>query len=80
MISSLNDLSMIQNHDSVTVSDSGKSVSDHEYRASFHQVIHTLLHDLFRTGIDTGSRFVQDQYRRIRHSRSGNREKLSLTL
>ncbi len=41
MISSFNDLSMIQYNDGITVSDGRKSMGDHKYSTAFHQVIHT---------------------------------------
>ena len=65
MGTSLNDPSVFQNHDSITVTDSGQSVGNNKYGTPFHQVIHTLLDNTLCTGIDAGGCLVQEQYRRI---------------
>ena len=57
-----------------------QTVGDDKNGTSFHQVIHTFLHDTFCTSINTGRRLIQNQYRRIGHSGSCNGKKLSLSL
>ena len=80
MGTSLDDPSVFQNHDGITIPDSGQSVCDNEYGTSLHQVIHTLLHDTLCTGIDAGSCLVQNQYRRVCDGGSGDCQQLTLSL
>ena len=80
VISTLDDASVLQNHDRVTVTYCRQTVGDDKNGTSFHQVIHTFLHDTFCTSINTGRRLIQNQYRRIGHSGSCNGKKLSLSL
>ena len=49
----LDDPSVFQNHDRITVPDCGQTVGDDKYGTPFHQVIHTFLYDRFSTGINT---------------------------
>ena len=53
---------------------------DDESGPSMHQLIHTILYQLLRSGINRRSRFIQDQHRRIRYRCTGDRQKLSLPL
>ena len=80
MVSSFDNLSVVQNNDGITVADSGQTMGNDKNSTSFHQVIHTLLHNAFCSCINTGGRLVQNQYRRIRHCSSCNGEQLSLSL
>ena len=48
----LNNMSLLQNHNAVTVAYCGKSVSDNKSRSAFHQFIHTILHQFLGTGIN----------------------------
>ena len=80
MITALNDLSVLQNHDGVGVPHCGKTVGDHEGRPLCHQRIHALLDMLFRSRIDGARRFIEDQDRRSGHCRSRDIKKLSLAL
>ena len=55
-------------------------MGDDENGTAAHQVIHTFLNDSFGTGIDAGSSFIQDQYRRVRDGGPGDGQQLTLSL
>ena len=74
----LDDTSVFQNHNTVTVSYGGQAVGDDESGPSMHQLIHTILYQLLCSGIDRRNRFVQDQHRRICYRCTGDGQKLSL--
>ena len=80
MITALNDLSVLQNHDGVGVPHCGKTVGDHESGPLCHQRIHALLDMLFRSRIDGARRFIEDQDRCPGYRRSRDIKKLSLAL
>lgn len=80
MITALNDLSVLQNHDGVGVPHCGKTVGDHESGPFCHQTVHALLDMLFRSRIDGARRFIKDQDRRLGYRRSRDIKKLSLAL
>ena len=75
-----NDASVVKYHNYIGVLDGGKSVGNDKYRTSLHQLIHTVLYKSFRSGIDGRGCFVQNHNRRIGNSRSGNGNKLALSL
>ena len=80
MVSALNDASLFENNDAVTVADSGATMGNDKRRPALHQAVHTLLYDTLRTGINGAGRFVQNEHRRICNRRSGNRQQLTLSL
>ena len=80
MAAAFNDASVVKYHNYIGVLDGGKSVGNDKYRTSLHQLIHTVLYKSFRSGIDGRGRFVQNHDRRIGNSRSGNGNKLALSL
>lgn len=80
MITALNDLSVLQNHDGVGVPHGGEAVGDHKGRPFSHQTVHALLDVLFRSRIDGARRFIEDQNRRSGHCRPRDIKKLSLAL
>ena len=80
MAAAFNDASVVKYHNYIGVLDGGKSVGNDKYRTSLHQLIHTVLYKSFRSGIDGRGRFVQNHDRRIGDSRSGNGNKLALSL
>ena len=80
MITALDDLSVLQNHDGVGVPHCGKTVGDHESGPLCHQRIHALLDMLFRSRIDGARRLIEDQDRRSGHCRPRDITKLSLDL
>ena len=80
MITALDDLSVLQNHDGVGVAHGGEAVSDHEGGPFCHQTIHALLDVLFRSRIDGARRLIEDQDRRLGHCRPRDIKKLSLAL
>ena len=80
MITALDDLSVLQNHDGVGVPHCGKTVGDHESGPFCHQTVHALLDMLFRSRIDGARRFIKDQDRRLGYRRSCDIKKLSLAL
>ena len=80
MITALDDLSILQNHDGVGVPHGGETVGDHEGGPFCHQTIHALLDMLFRSRIDGARRLIEDQDRRLGHCRPRDIKKLSLAL
>lgn len=80
MITALDDLSVLQNHNGVGVPHSGETVGDHEGCPLCHQRIHALLDMLFRSRIDRARRLIEDQDRRHGYRRSRDIKKLSLAL
>ena len=80
MTASLDDASLFQDHNTVTVFNSRESVGDDKGGSALHQLIHAVLYNLLSTGIDGAGSLIQNQYRRIRYCGSGNGQKLSLSL
>ena len=80
MAAALDDASLFQDHDAVTVFDSGQSVGDDKGGSALHQLIHAVLYNFLSTGIDGAGSLIQDQHRRIRYRCSGDGQKLSLSL
>ena len=77
---SLNDMSLLKNHDNIRVLYCRKSVSDNKYGTSLHQSIHTTLNNGFCSRIDGRSCLIQNHNRRICNCRTSNRDQLSLSL
>lgn len=80
MITALDDLSVLQNHDGVGIPHGGETVGDHEGGPFCHQTIHALLDVFFRSRIDGARRLIEDQDRRLGYRRSRDIKKLSLAL
>ena len=80
MITALDDLSVLQNHDGVGVPHCGETVSDHEGGPFCHQTVHALLDVLFRSRIDGARRFIEDQDRCPGYRCSRDIKKLPLAL
>ena len=80
MITALDDLSVLQNHDGVGVAHGGEAVGDHKGGPFSHQTVHALLDVLFRSRIDGARRFIEDQDRCPGYRCSRDIKKLSLTL
>ena len=80
MITALDDLSILQNHDGVGVAHGGEAVGDHEGGPFCHQTVHALLDVLFRSRIDGARRFIEDQDRCPGYRCSRDIKKLSLAL
>ena len=74
------DLSVFHDENGVRFADGGKTVSNDEARSAFHHGCECVLDLHFRTGIDRGGRFVEDQHRRKRQHDARDAEKLLLTL
>ena len=55
-----------------------KAVSDDEHRAPSHQIVQRALHEHLGFGIELGSRFIENQNRRIFQERARNRQPLAL--
>ena len=80
MITALDDLSVLQNHDGVGIPHGGETVGDHEGGPFCHQTIHALLDVFFRSRIDGARRLIEDQDRRLGYRRSRDIKKLPLAL
>ena len=76
----LNDTSLFQDNDAVAVAHGRETVRNHERGASRHQLIHTVLHNLFGAGIDGTCRFIQNQNRWIGDGSSRDGKQLALAL
>lgn len=72
MGTTFDNVSLFQNHDTVTVADSGKTVGDNKSRSAFHQLIHAILNQLLGTGINGTGSFIQDQNRWVSDSCTGD--------
>ena len=77
---SLDDPSLLHDHDTVGVLDGGETVGDDESGPSFHEGIHAVLYQFFGTGVDGGSSLIENQRRRVGHGRPCDGEKLALSL
>ena len=80
MIASLNDASLLHNHDTVRIFNRAEAMRNHKGGASLHQRIHTALHKLLGPAVDRRSRLVKNQGRRIHNRSPRNREQLPLSL
>ena len=80
MVAALDDVTVVENHDRLTVADRGKTVRDNKDGTSHHQVVHTFLDECLRSRIDRACRLIEDHDRRIRNGCSRDRDELSLTL
>ena len=80
MISALDDVAVLQNHDGVGVPYGRETVGNDEYGPSVHQSVHSLLDKALGTRIDGTRSLIQDQYRRIGYCRPRDGEELSLPL
>ena len=71
MRSLLDNISVLHKQDQISVYNGRKSVRDYKARSVLHQGFHGLADLNFRAGIDAGSRFVQNDNRRIAEEYSG---------
>ncbi len=62
--SSFNDLSLVENHDFIRVSDGGKTVGDDHDSSILLEGIQALLNEHFASGIDVACCFVENHDRR----------------
>ena len=80
MVSGLDDMPVIHDHDRIRVADRGKPVRDDQAGAVLHELHHRVLDLLFRAGVDAGGRFVQDQDLRVGKEGPADGEQLPLAL
>ena len=80
MAATLDNPSMLENHDHVGIPNCGQSVCDNEYGTSVHQRIHTFLDNRLCSGIDRRCRLVHNHNRRICDCSTRDRNQLSLSL
>ena len=79
MVSLFNDVPLIQHQNVIRIADCGQSVGYYEACSALHQVVHCLLNDAFRSGINRGGCLVQNQYRRVGKNCPGYCQQLLLT-
>ena len=79
MLASLNDLSLVHDTDLVSVADRREAMGDHDRRPVTHQVLKRFLHQSLRLRIESGSRLIQDQDRRVLQDGPGDADPLPLT-
>ena len=60
MVAALDDATLFQDHDAVTVFDSGQSVGDDKGGSALHQLIHAVLYDFLSAGIDGAGSLIQE--------------------
>src|SRR5919112_3732588 len=72
MASLLDDLSSVEHHDLVGISDRGQSVRNHEDRSALHQPLDRLLNQPLRLGVQCAGGLVQDENRRVAKQRPGD--------
>ena len=65
MVAALDDTTLFQDHDAVTVFDSGQSVGDDKGGSALHQFIHAVLYDFLSTGINGAGSLIQDPLLRL---------------
>ena len=65
MSSLLDNLSVLDNNDTIHLADRGQAVRDDDRRPAFHQFIKGVLNQRFGMGIETRCRLIQDQDRGI---------------
>ena len=80
MITALDDLSILQNHDGVGVPHGGETVGDHEGGPFCHQAIHAPLDNLFCVGVDGAGSLIENQHRGVGAGSPGDIEQLPLAL
>ena len=80
MVAAFNDASVLQNHNGIRVADGGQTVCNNKHRSAAHQAVHAVLYNGFRSCINAGSGFVQNQNGRVGHGCTGNGKQLALAL
>ena len=76
----LHNMSLIHDEDHICALDGREAVSYNEAGAPFHQIVHSLLNQYFRTCIDRTGSFIQNQNLGIRENCTRNGQKLFLPL
>ncbi len=80
MIAPLDNTSLFEHHNHIRIFNCRQPVSNDKHGPAFHQTIHSPLHNGFRSGVDAGCCFVQNQHRRICDGCSGNGQELPFSL
>ena len=55
----LDDMSLLQDHDAVAVAYCGKTMGNDKSSSAFHQLVHTILNQLLGTGINGAGSLIQ---------------------
>ena len=79
MLAPFYDLTFMEYADFIGMADGGETVGDGNGRTVLHQLFKRILYHAFAFGIEGGSRFVQDEDRRILQNGAGNADALALT-
>src|SRR2546429_3548830 len=79
MSSLLDDAAALQDGDAIGEGDRRRTVRDHERRTSLHDLRQRGANLVFLGGVDGRRRVVEDEHRRIRQDRPGNRDALALS-
>ena len=80
MIALLDDASVVHHTDDVGITNGGETMGNDEGGTSFHDVVHSFLHQSLRARVDARGGFVEDERRRIGNGGTGNGKQLTLTL
>ena len=71
-------MAMVHDDDEIGIDDGGETVCDGDDGTVFHQRVKRLLDKMFRGCIESGCRFVENEYWRIFEQRAGDGEALLL--
>ena len=80
MAAGLDDIAVFHDQDQIGVADGGQTMRDHEAGAVFHQLLHALLDQHLRAGIDAGSSRALRRILGSAQEGAGNGEQLLLSL
>ncbi len=80
MFAALDNLAIFEHECLVSVADGAQSMGDDEGCTSFEQPVQSALDEFFGAGIDTGGGFIKDQDTGISQKRTGDGDKLTLSL
>ena len=78
MCALLGNVAPLHHHHTVRVLNGGQAVCNYQGGAALHQRLQCLLHQTLGFGVECGSRFVQNQHRRVFVQSACNRQALAL--
>ena len=74
------DVAVVEDNDTVGITDGAQAVGNDEGCTTLHQRVHTTLYEPFRTGVDGGCGLVEDEHRGIRDGSTGDGNQLAFAL
>lgn len=76
----LDDLALLEHHDTVRIPHGGETMGDDKRRTVFHQALHSVVDVHFRPRIDGTRRLVEHEDRRFGDGCAGDVQQLALPL